>query len=328
MGFDVITVGSATVDVFCETKIEYVKISTPDLKETLIAYPKGSKLLIKKLDFSIGGGGTNTAVSLARLGFKVAYLGQLGEDSNADYILSDLKKEGVNTKLIKKCSDRSGYSVILDSIRSDRTILAYKGANNHLEFSKINRSRLKTKWFYFSSMMKESFKTQVKLAEFAEKKNIKIMFNPSAYLVRKGVDHIKPILKRTEILILNNEEAEILVGEGEVDKLIEKLHSYGPKIVIITCGGKGAWTVHENELYHCKTQNIKIVETTGAGDAFASTFLGAYIRTKNIEKSMKLATVNAQSVIQHPGAKNNLLNWKKLCKEYKKARIKVLKRKL
>ena len=84
--YDVICVGSSTIDVFARTKFsELIKITDKKThKETdLLAYPTGSKILIKELNFTVGGGGTNTAVALSKLGHKVAYLGKTGKDENS-----------------------------------------------------------------------------------------------------------------------------------------------------------------------------------------------------------------------------------------------------
>jgi len=164
--YDVITVGSATVDVFANTKYsELIKIKTSAEKEIdLLAYPSGSKILIKDLRFTTGGGGTNTAVALSRLGHKVGFLGKLGCDENADFILKKLKEGGVD--FLGVCGKEiGGYSVILDSIEHDRTILAYKGVNDNLKFKEVDLKKLKTKWFYFSAMLNESFKTLEKIAK-------------------------------------------------------------------------------------------------------------------------------------------------------------------
>ena len=95
--YDIITVGSATVDVFANTKYsELIKIKTTEKEIDLLAYPSGSKILIKELKFTTGGGGTNTAVALSKLGHKVGFLGKLGCDENADFILKKLKEGGVD----------------------------------------------------------------------------------------------------------------------------------------------------------------------------------------------------------------------------------------
>lgn len=322
--YDIITVGSATVDVFAHTKSKLIKINTPSSEENLIAYPSGSKILIKELRFTTGGGGTNTAVSLARLSHKVAYLGSLGNDENGKRILDLLKKEKIDF-IGKLTNDITGYSIILDSIEHDRTILTYKGANNKLKFSDINLKKLKTKWFYFSSMISESFKVLEKLAEFAEKNKIKIAFNPSTYLAKKGKSYLKKILIRTTILILNNEEASLLVGKNNVKIMLKELYRLGPEIIIITDGKKAINTYDGKNIYVLIPNKIKVVESTGAGDAFASSFLSGIIKKNNIEFALRLGLVNSESVIQQGGAKNKLLKYKKALGIIKKSSIKIKK---
>ncbi len=327
--YDIITVGSATIDAFAMTEMaEAISIKNPKQEEVFLSYPAGSKILINDLHFFTGGGGTNSAVSLSRLGLKVAYLGNLGNDDNGDLIINLLKKDKVDF-IGTTTKEKTGYSVVLDSMETDRTILAYKGSNNNLRFSKINKKKLKTNWFYFSSMIEESFKTLEKLAEYAEKNNIKILFNPSNYLAEKGHDYLFNILKRTEILVLNNEESKLLVKEGKVEDRLRILASFGPGCVIITNGQKDVYALHDKTIYIMAPSKLKnIKETTGAGDAFASTFLAGIIKKKNIEFCLKLALVNSQSVIKCLGAKNDLLSYKNALKEMKKTRIKVVKEKV
>lgn len=325
--YDIITVGSNTVDVFAHTKFsELIKIIDSKGESYLLAYPTGSKILIEELNFTTGGGGTNTAVSLSRLGHKVAYLGKLGNDENANFIINHLKKEKIDL-IISKGKGCSGYSIILDSLEHDRTILAFKGQNDKFRFSEIPLKKLKTKWFYFSSMMNESFKTLEKLSVYAKKNNIKIAFNASSYLAEKGKGYLKTILSNTEILVLNDEEAKLLVGAGSNEELLKRLAKLGPKIVVITIGKKGAYAFDGKYIYFGKTTEMRVVETTGAGDAFASSFLSGIIKKNDVEFAMKLATTNAESVISHHGAKEKLLKYKEALKIMKKGPIKVKKKK-
>lgn len=325
--YDVITVGSSTIDVFAKVVSELIKIKS--LKETqeLIAYPSGSKILIEDLTFLSGGGGTNTAVSIAKAGLKVAYLGKIGNDTNSELILKELKKEKVSF-IGKKAKGMSGYSIILDSLEGDRTILTYKGVNDYLYFKEVDLKKLKTKWFYFSSMVNESYKTLEKLAEYAEKNNIKIAFNPSNYLAEKGPIFLKEVLSRTYLLVLNKEEAMLLAGNHDVKKLILDLMNFGPKLVIITDGKNGSYTIKDNVFYHVVPNQVKSSETTGAGDAFASTFLACLIKEKDIEESLKLGTKQAESVISKKGAKKGLLEWKKLLSFSKKNPLIVKKERI
>lgn len=322
--YDVITVGSSTVDVFAKTKFsEIIKIKG---ERDLLAYPTGSKILIEELKFTTGGGATNTAVALSRLGHKVACISKMGCGANADKIKRHLKRDKVDTSLIVCTKNgRTGYSIILDSLEHDRTILAFKGSNNDLKFSELNLRKLNTKWFYFSTMMHRSFKTLEKLAKFAEKKGIKIAFNASSYLAEKGVSYSKEILKRTHIFVLNKEEAASMTKKNKLEDMLKALQKLA-KIIIITDGKKGVNAYDGKYIYTLKPNKIKIVETTGAGDAFACTFLCGMIKKNDIEFALKLANANAESVIQHHGAKNKLLTYKEALKTMKKDHTKVTKK--
>ncbi len=321
--YDVITVGSATLDVFAKTRFsELIKIIDPKGETDLLAFPSGSKILIDELEFTTGGGGTNTAVALSRLGHKVAFLGKLGTGTNSDFIQKDLKKEKIEL-LCAYGKGLSGYSVILDTLEHDRTILTYKGINDELSYKELPHKKLKAKWFYFSAMMNESFHTLERLAEFAQQNKIKVAFNPSIYLAEKGSNHLRNVLSRTELLVLNKEEACLLVGREPMEGLLFKLRSLGPKTVVITDGKHELFLIQNDYIYSAKPSDVKIVDTTGAGDAFASSFLSGMIRKNNIEFAIRLGVANAQSVVAHYGAKNILLTYKDAMKELKKLRIKI-----
>ena len=326
--YDVITVGSATLDVFARTRYsELIKIIDTKGEKDLLAFPSGSKILIDELDFTTGGGGTNTAVALSRLGHKVAFLGKLGQGTNSDFIHKNLIKEKIKL-LCAHGEGNAGYSVILDTLEHDRTILTYKGINDELRKTDVPFRKLKSKWFYFSAMMNESFHTLEIIAEFAQQHKIKIALNPSTYLAEKGSKYLKNIISRTELLILNKEEAELLVGQDSFEGILLKLKGLGPKIVVITDGKKDLHAIDENYIYSAFPPPVKIVDATGAGDAFAASFLCGILRKNDIEFAIKLGIINAQSVVSHYGAKNILLNFNKAMKIMKKLKVKVRKKKI
>ena len=326
--YDVITVGSATLDVFAKTRFsELIKIIDPKGETDLIAFPAGSKILIDELEFTTGGGGTNTAVAFSRLGHKVAFVGKLGQGTNSEFINKDLKKEKIEL-LCAYGKGQSGYSVILDTLEHDRTILVYKGINDELKYNEIPYKQLKTKWFYFSAMMNESFHTLERLAEFAQQNKIKIAFNPSTYLAEKGSNYLNNILSRTELLVLNKEEAALIVGQDTMEGLLLKLKSLGPKIVVITDGKNDLYVIDKKNIYIAKQPFVKVVDSTGAGDAFAASFVSGILRKNDIGFAIKLGIVNSQSVIKHYGAKNILLTFNEAMKAMKKLKIKIHKKKI
>ncbi len=311
--FDVITLGSAVVDVFLDTGI-------PERRH-FIAYPVGTKIKVRDLKFATGGGGTNTAVSLSRLGLKTGYLGKIGRDSNGDLIFHELKTEKV-TFLGKRDKGNTGFSVVLDSKEHNRTILTYKGANDKLKYSEVNLTKLKTKWFYFASLTGESFKTQEKIANYAIKKGMKIAYNPSSYQTNQGAKYLRNILDKTEVLILNKEEARMLVKFGNLLKGLRKL---GPNIVCVTNGRKNIVVYDGNHCYTAKPHDFIGKERTGAGDAFASSFLAGIIKGQPLDFCIQLASANSESVIQYFGAKNKLLHWNEALKKIRKNPVEIKK---
>jgi ribokinase len=311
--FDIIAFGSATVDIFVDTfdRKHLSKLQKKMKYEHIIQYPVGDKILIKDLHLSIGGGGTNVAVTFKRFGFQTAYCGCLGNDYYSAIIQEFLEREGI-TFIGHHFEDRTGTSIILDSIEHDRTILAYKGANDYLSFAKLKGELLHAKLYYFSSLLNASFETQMKLLDFAKKHKIKVAFNPSSYQAEKGCKVLGKALSMTNYLILNKEEAQQLLAHNSVleKELLLKLYSNlntEDAIVVITDGANGAYAYNGKKFYRVSVPPVQVVEATGAGDAFASAFVSSIVLGYPIEHSLKLASANSQSVITHVGAKEIIL---------------------
>lgn len=306
--YDIITIGSATVDVFADTSSQLVKFITQNGENDFIAYPSGSKILISDLNFTVGGGGTNTAVSFARLGFKTAFLGKLGTDENSFKVIHLLESEKID--FIGSRGGQTGYSVILDSVEHDRTILTYKGSNNLLSEEDINYEKLESKWLYSSSMIGQSFETLKQLFLSMYKKGVHIAFNPSSYQAKQGIAKLQSLIDCCSVLVLNLEEAGLLLGKrGTSEELAPLLAQGTDRYVVITNGSEGVACFHQGQFYELKpTPKLKVVESTGAGDAFASGFVAGLIKEKSIKNSLILGMVQAESVIQAKGAKNKLLS--------------------
>jgi ribokinase len=314
MVYDIITVGSATIDIFLKTKSKDVEIEEIHHHKD-ICMPIGAKILVDELYTDTGGGGTNCGVAFARMGLKTGWIGKIGDDLNSKTVLSQMADEKV-TFLGGRAKGSTGLSVILTGFDKNRTILAYKGINDTLKSSEVKRAA--TKWYYMSSMRGESWKTAVKIAKDAKKKKIPIAFNPSLYTAKEGVRKLRPILDAAKILVLNKEEAQALSGKKK--GYLEKLQKIVP-LVVVTDGNKGAVAYNGIKKYSLKIPKQKIIETTGAGDSFASAFVASVIKGKDIQTALLNGYKQAESVIQHYGAKNNLLTWSQVIRMKTKAKV-------
>lgn len=319
--YDVITVGSATVDAFAETDKSCVKGKKYSFK-------MGSKLLIKDLHFNVGGGGVNTSVCFSRLGLKTAYIGKLGRGENSRRIINLIKDEKIDISMVSRENSRTGFSIILDSKGHDRTILAFKGSNDDLQIKDIRHDYITTPWIYMSSMMGKSWDTLKHLAEYASTHEIKLAFNPSKYLTEKGLNYLKPIISKCEILIMNYEEAKDLAKKKDVRQMLKVLNEAGPRIVVITNGASLVYAYDGEKIYTLKPNKVKVLETTGAGDAFSSSFVAGVIKTDDMEFSLQLALANSEAVLTHYGAKNNLMKMGEAIRAIKKSPGKLTQKKV
>ena len=298
--YDIITIGSASIDIWVKSHYEVAHVKN----HLDIGFRKGAKILADKFQITTGGGGTNTAVAFSRLGLKTGYIGSIGNDTAGKIILDDLKKEKVDfLGSIKKMS--SGHSVVLAGV-GDRTILAFKGANNMLSFSDIPKN-LNSKWIYAGTMVGKSFNTELKFLKLMKSKGSKIALNPSSYLTSKGLNKLNSLLSIIDILILNKEEAELLTREKKLSKIFSKLSRFNFQAVVITNGSKPVFAQNDLKIYNQGVGNIHPVDTTGAGDAFGAGFLYGIMKGNSMKRSLYFGCKEAHSVLRHIGAKNNLL---------------------
>ena len=315
MRFDIITIGSATIDVFVKPAEREVAKHEGHLD---VCYHIGEKVLIEEMAVETGGGGTNCAVAFARLGFKTGWLGALGDDMNADIVRKSLEKEDVAV-LGKTIAGMTGYSVIMTGLHHDRSILAFKGVNDKLStFPALN-----TSWLYCSSMLGRSYATLVRAVTHAKKKGVKCAFNPSMYLAKQGVAKLRPLLDCCDLLICNKEEAAALLGARimTVRQMLRSLQSHA-KLVIITDGPAGAYATNGYDYWFIKPRPIKVIETTGAGDAFASGVVAGLIMRNDMEFALRCGMAEAESKIQHVGAKAGLLSRQTLLREATQYKVK------
>ncbi len=146
-----------------------------------------------------------------------------------------------------------------------------------------------------------------------------MLFNPSLYLAEQGKKFLKPVLDACTVLILNKEEAQAVTGKKtNITKLLKELQKDIP-LVVITDGPRGAWAYNGMKIYSIKPTDVPVIEPTGAGDSFASGFLAALMLKQDIPTALRWGAAQANSVIQHFGATNILLNRKEITKQSMRA---------
>jgi len=323
--FDIITLGSATQDIMVRPKnLTVLKYGKSFNSGEGVCFPLGSKIDIDQIQFTTGGGGTNTAVTFALQGFAAAFCGMIGKDISGQRIIDELQQLKVDVGLVVKTADAlTNHSIIITGDSQDKTILAYRGAGGLMGRVSIPWQKLKTKWLYLAPLTGLLCDSFGDLVDFAAAKNMKVAVNPSIAQLSLPVEKLRAVFQKVAVLILNQEEASFLSKipyehEKEIFTKIGQLH---PGITVMTRGGDGVVVSDGKFIYSAvPPKDRSIIDTTGAGDSFASGFLSDYIRTNgDIEKSIQLGMANALGCLSEVGAKNGLL---KKGQEFEKVEVK------
>lgn len=256
---------------------------------------------------SSGGSASNTIMGLSSLGVKTSYIGKIAEDSDGDTLEYNLSKKGVYTSnLIYSEDGVTGNALVFVDSEGNRAIYLNPGVNDNISIGEINLLNInRCKILHFSSFVGEdSFNTQKELVEKINKDTI-LSFDPGMIYVKKGFESLNPILNRTNILLINENELRILFDDYEktVKDLAMELLNKGIGTVVIKQGSKGVFALNKNEDVFKDVFNVKVVDTTGAGDLFNTGFLYSYLKGYSLLKSCTIGNWFASKYIQYSGNK-------------------------
>jgi len=308
---EIITFGSATWDIFLKMPQGQTIKSKEFSSGSAVAFNLGSKIDLEDMYFSFGGGGVNTAFTFMNQGIDVAYCGSVGNDIPGKEIINLLKESGINTDFVQRVDKPTNNSVILNTSESERTVLAYRGASELLNMEDVYWSDMnEPSWFYIAPLSGTLSKSTEEMVSFAKKNKIKVAINLGNSQIAMGREKLEQILKKVDVLLLNLEEASLLTHIPENDEIgimseLNKIHS---GINVITKGAEGVLVSDKDVLYNAFSCRVKVVDKTGAGDAFGAGFISGLIKSNyDIEWGIRRGIANATSCIKVPGAINGLL---------------------
>ncbi|MES2953539.1 MAG: carbohydrate kinase family protein [Patescibacteria group bacterium] len=317
---DFVAIGDIVTDAFIRLKEAEVQPSIDHTKQELCMefaakIPYESVTIIPAV-----GNSANAAIAAARLGLSSALVANQGDDTYAKENLVVLKNEHVLRDFIKNHPGaNSNYHYVL-WYGAERTILV-KHENYSYHLPDIGSP----KWLYLTSLGANTLTFHLEIEEYLKKHpEVKLAFQPGTFQIAAGIEKMRYFYSRAEVLVMNVEEAEKvtgLPGDAKIRELTTALHKLGSKIILITDGPKGAYlSTGRNAWFMPAYPDPKPpYERTGAGDAFASTFVSALALGKTPEEALRWAPINSMSVVQHVGAREGLLSLSVLKKYLQKA---------
>ncbi|PIU79549.1 MAG: hypothetical protein COZ28_02675 [Candidatus Moranbacteria bacterium CG_4_10_14_3_um_filter_44_15] len=289
--YDLISIGSVVKDLILITnRGKIFKTPKDKLAPEWLGFELGEKIRAENILESDGGVATNLLIGTKKFGLKSASIGPA----------------------------KKAVSVIIVDRKTGERIIFYEKTSGTINL--INLKNTKTKWLSVSSLTGNWNQQAGKILAYIKQKKAKLILAPSTSMIRDEYKNLKKLLKNAEIIFLNKNEAiEITANEKirntNVKILIKLLHKLGPKIVCLTDGRKGAYASNGKKIYYSPIKKVKTVDVTGAGDAFASGFLGFYLKGALLENSLKAGIINSANVVKYVGTTKGLMTKREIGRE-------------
>lgn len=300
--------GSARVDAFLDVPAERVdKLCNLDTQRCVVEFTYGAKIPLNSVEFLIGGNGANVAVGTKKLGVDSSLVAEVGTGVMADFVKFDLAKQ-IDTQYVTQTNGvPQGFGAVI-MYQGERTILSYyPPIQPHFPENICG-----AQWAYLTSTGENFEGYFEKIYEWLVSCNAKLVFNPGGRQIAKGLDWLKKYLQLTELLFVNREEGEQIVGinhtHGKEKELLDALTRTGAKRVVVTDGAEGAFAKHEGKYLKSGVMPVDAYERTGAGDAFSSGCMSALILGKTLEEALVWGTLESSSVIGFVGPQRGLLS--------------------
>lgn len=290
----ILVIGSLNMDLVVNVK------HMPQIGETLLA---------DRLEFIPGGKGANQAYALGKLGADVTMLGAVGNDSYGDIQIDGLKAVGVDTTHIARINGvNTGIALINVNEHGDNSIIVVQGANKYVSKEYIDRN---LKVIEESDIVIFQLEIPIETVTYAAKKAKELGKTVILDPAPAPDDLPAELLSNVDIIKPNETELVKLTGIEEVDscisKAVDSIKKQGVKTVIVTLGGKGSFVSAQNDVIkYISTQDVKVIDTTAAGDSFIASMALYLSKGKDIISAVEFANNVASISVTRKGAQSSM----------------------
>jgi len=298
-------VGAALVDLVTSVSEEWiVRQKKPKGGMNPVAWGEMGRILgnVERLTTIPGGSASNTMMGLARLGGSVRFVCKVGNDDLGDVYSLNLYRNGVEG-YIRKSATPTGRVLSAVTPDAQRTMYTYLGASAELLPTEISDVPFRNAGvLYLEGYLAYAPTILLHCVNAAKANNLEVIFDCGSFGVIQDCRFIIDKLIEEEsidILIANEDEAKALTNVEEELACMEMAKM--AKIAIVKIGKKGSIICVKDEIFRIGTPDVKAIDTTGAGDLWASGFLYGYLNDWPIEKCGELASAVASEVIQVMG---------------------------
>lgn len=322
----ILGIGNALVDVLTSLEDDALlhELELPKGSMQLVDSVKSdliqSKSIHLKKNKASGGSAANTIHGLARLGTPASFIGTVGKDDTGDFFHNDLLDSNITPLLIRSDSP-SGISNAMISKDGERTFGTFLGAAIELSAEGLDEEHFAGHDIvHVEGYLVQNHELLEAIFKTAKKCGLKVSIDLASYnVVEDNLEFLKKMVSSyVDIVFANEEEAKAFTGlepKEALDSIADMC-----EIAIVKIGGDGSMIKYNDEVFFVDVDKIKPIDTTGAGDLYASGFLYGLINGYGYTKSGKIGSLLASQVIQTIGAKIPDSGWETIRQE-----IEVLK---
>lgn len=310
--YDVYGIGNALVDMVTETDPKFLEDNGVEKGVmTLVSQQRQLDLLEALSDLkyarACGGSAANTMIAVAQLGGDSYYSCKVANDEWGDFYKDDLENNGVHNNLSLERNDgETGKCMVMVTPDADRTMNTYLGITEQFSISELVEEELaQAEYLYIEGYLVASPTAKgaaIRAHEMAKKHGVKTAITFSdpnmVNFFREGLSQM--VGSGVDLLFCNEDEAKTFAECEELDTAISKCHEVA-KVVAITLGDKGAVIYDGSSRYDISAQKVNAVDTNGAGDIFAGTFLYGITHGMDLQKAGEFACRVAGELVQHVG---------------------------
>lgn len=314
----VLGLGNALVDVL-------ISIENDDVLKQL-NLPRGSMQLVDekflslateatkglKQSIAAGGSAANTINGIANLGVKCSFIGKISDDKYGEYYKNDMLKNGIDPILLKGKA-QTGRATVFISKDSERTFGTYLGSAIEMVPEEITPEMFDGyNYFHIEGYLVQNQALIRKAMQLAHQKGVKVSLDLASYnVVEANRDFLKEVIEKyVDIVFANEEEAKAFTGQTPEESLHELAKI--ANIAVVKIGSKGSMIKRNDEVVNVGVIKVNSIDTTGAGDLYASGFIYGLAKGLTLEKSGKIGAILSGKVIEVVGPKMEEEIWNQI----------------
>lgn len=262
-----------------------------------------------------GGSTSNTIHGLARLGATAGYIGKVGNDEMGRLFRQECERFGVIPHLIESDED-TGVAITFISPNAERTFATYLGAAATMQPKQVDEKIFDNyDLIHIEGYLIFNHDLILDVCQKAKAHGLQISMDMASYnLIESNLDFVKMLLRDyVDIIFANEEEAKAFTGVEQTEAL-HKL-SEDCSIAIVKVGKDGSYIKMNGEVTAIAPVDAQRIDTTGAGDIYASGFLYGLVNDYSALKAGNLASYLSSRLIEYVGAKLPDKEWETIKKE-------------